>query len=318
MSRKVLINISLFILLVLFVYNCKEKKAVSKTEDKKQTSKPQETKSEELSISFKGLSLKGKLLLAKGKSLSDGVILMTHGTLGHYNMETVKQIQELLVKKNFNTLAINLSLSESNRTGMYDCKSTHKHRHDDAAKEISAWVNWLKNKSVKNIVLFGHSRGGNQTLWYLQNNESPLISKLILLAPPVLEDDVEKEYKKNHGNLDKTLKQAEDLVKSGKGDTILKDVDFLYCKKTNVSADSFVSYYSKNNRQPTTALLKKLNKPTLVIFGSEDKVVPTGIKKIKPLADEKKIQFITIDGADHFFRDTFAEDVADNIAKFLK
>jgi len=41
------------------------------------------------------------------------------------------------------------------------------------------------------------------------------------------------------------------------------------------------------------------------------------IGKVEPLADGEHVTLVVIDGADHFFRDLYAEDIADNIAETL-
>ena len=44
-------------------------------------------KAEEIKLKYAGLTLNANLVLADGKGLSDGAILITHGTLAHNRME---------------------------------------------------------------------------------------------------------------------------------------------------------------------------------------------------------------------------------------
>lgn len=53
---------------------------------------------------------------------------------------------------------------------MYDCAKPHRHRLVDALDEIAAWVDWLKQRGASDIVLLGHSRGGNQAAWYAKHS----------------------------------------------------------------------------------------------------------------------------------------------------
>lgn len=46
-----------------------------------------------------------------------------------------------------------------------------------------------------------------------------------------------------------------------------------------------------------------------------DKAVKGLIEKAQPLADGEHIQLEVTDGADHFFRDRYSEDIADVIAE---
>ena len=62
----------------------------------------------EVTLRHKGLTLNANLELAAGKTVTNGVILITHGGLAHRDMEIVTYIQNLLVQeKDYNTRAIN-------------------------------------------------------------------------------------------------------------------------------------------------------------------------------------------------------------------
>ena len=66
----------------------------------------------------------------------------------------------------------------------------------------------------------------------------------------------------------------------------------------------------------TPYLLNKIKKPVLVFVGTEDTVVKGLDKVVAPIADGKKIKLVVIDGADHSFRDLYAEDLVDAIEDF--
>jgi pimeloyl-ACP methyl ester carboxylesterase len=67
----------------------------------------------------------------------------------------------------------------------------------------------------------------------------------------------------------------------------------------------------------TPALLPQIGTPVLVVAGSEDAVVKGLVEKVQPLADGKRVQLKVVEGADHFFRDLYAEDVADAVKAML-
>ena len=69
----------------------------------------------EIRIQHQGLTVNGNLELAAGQDLSDGVILMLHGTLGHKDMEIMATLQERFLEIGRNSLAINLSLDVDDR-----------------------------------------------------------------------------------------------------------------------------------------------------------------------------------------------------------
>ena len=106
---------------------------------------------------------------------------------------------------------------------------------------------------------------------------------------------------------------AQQLVAEGKGNDLLEHVDFLFCPDTSVAAATFLSYYAPDERFDTPRLIPEIKPPVLVIAGSEDQVMKGLVDQVRPLADGQRVQLEVIDGADHFFRDLYAEDVADAI-----
>lgn len=244
---------------------------------------------------------------------------MTHGTLAHNKMEIMSTLQELFKDQEVSSLAINLGLGISNRQGFYDCATTHKHKHTDAVVEIGIWLNWLKQKNVKQVVLLGHSRGGNQTAWFAAEHDESTISKVVLIAPQIWSlAQEEKDYKEKYKtDLKPLLNKAETLVKSGEANSLLKNTNFIYCKDTTVTADSFVSYYRKNPNMDTSYLMPKIKKPLLVFAGSDDTVVKNLGTIVTPLSEKHNFQFINMDGADHYFRDLYADELVETVIEFI-
>lgn len=273
----------------------------------------------EVVLQHGGLALTGRLVLKDGARLADGVVLLTHGTLAHNGMELIANLQKAMAERGVSSLAITLGLGIDKRQGMFDCAAPHRHRHEDAVEEIGAWLGWLKGEGAAKITLMGHSRGGNQTAWFAAERLDPAVKSVVLLAPATWsakgrDAGYEKSYKKP---LKPVLDRAAALVSSGKGGEMMQGVDFLYCPAAAVSAETFVSYYKSEPRMDTPALLPKIKVPVLVIAGSEDKVVEGLPEAVEPIADGEKVSLAVIDGADHFFLDLYAEDVAEMVASFV-
>ena len=137
---------------------------------------------EEVTLKHQGVTLNANL--EKVANWPTGtVVLMTHGTLAHNKMEIMATVQELLSEQDVSSLAINLSLGLDNRHEFYDCSTAHNHKHTDALNEIGVWLDWLKQHGAKQVVLLGHSRGGNQTAWFAVERDEELIKKVVLIAP---------------------------------------------------------------------------------------------------------------------------------------
>ncbi|MFO8024513.1 alpha/beta hydrolase [Thiohalophilus sp.] len=269
---------------------------------------------------YKDLKLNAELVQADGSSLEEGVVLMVHGTLAHGQMEIMKGLQNVFKEYGINSLAINLSLGQSDREGMYDCQDTHRHKHTDALDEIGLWLNWLKDQGAQNITLLGHSRGGNQAAWFAAENDDPQLRRVTLIAPQMWDMKYErKNYQERYDTeLQPIFNKAKKRVKQGEGDTLMEKTDFIYCEDTTVSAESFVNYYKDDAHKDTPGLLKQINEPVLVIAGTEDTVVKGLEKRVEPLADGEKVKLEVIDGANHMFRDLYLYDIADQVQALIE
>lgn len=279
----------------------------------------QNAQAEAVQIKKDSLALNGNLAMASGKSVKDGVVLITHGTLAHNGMEVIKAMQAGLAERGFNSLAITLGLGLDNRQGMYDCAVPHKHKHTDSLDEIGAWMGWLKAEGVSKVVLMGHSRGGAQTALFAAERPNPLVSKVVLLAPMTYDEKAESaSYQARYGKpLAEPLAKASALIKAGKGGEMMKDTGFIYCPGATASAASFVSYYQPDPRLGVVAPLSRIKAPTLVIAAANDEVVKGLPEMVKPLADGKTVKLVTVPNADHFFLDLAADDAADAIKAFI-
>ena len=272
---------------------------------------------EEVKIEHRGLTLNG--MLERTDTWPAGpVVLMTHGSLAHNRMEIMATIQELLTEAGVSSLAINLSLGIDDRHGTLPCDATHTHLHTDAPEEIGRWVAWLTEQGTKRIVLLGHSRSGGQSAGYAAEHDAPEIAGLMLIAPSFWNADaVAASYEESYGvPLAMRLEEAEALVAAGKPDALLEETGFVYCAGAKVAAGTFLSYYSPDYYN-TPAILPAVKKPAVVFVGTEDTVVAGLPARIEPIADGARVKLVVIDGADHFFRDLYAEEIVDVIVEEL-
>ncbi len=279
----------------------------------------QAVQTKEVKTTYNGLTVNAMVVLAEGKTLADEVVLFTHGTTTHNGRETYKSIQKLLAESGISSVAPNLSLDVDDRHGEVDCTTLQSHTHDDGIAEIGFWVKWLAKQGAKSITLMGHSRGGNQTAWYSIEHDSDLIKNIVLVAPQTWSNAAEhSDYeKKYHVPLQTLLARAEKLVKAGKGDTVMKNVNFIYSKDTNATAEAFVSYYREDERMDTPTLLKKATKPTLVIIGSADTVVADLAAKMATVNNPLVSRYI-IEGSNHFFLDFYSDELVEQAVGFIQ
>jgi len=254
----------------------------------------------EVALRHDGLSLNGRMVMAEDSELAAGVILILHGTLGHNEMEIITTLQSLFAENDMNSLAINLSLGIDDRHGFFSCDDEHTHTQEDAVNELAAWTQWLLEAGAGEIVLLGHSRGANQIARFVVDR-TPDVAAAILIAPP---------------SSDEMAPGLANTPMAGMESTRLSDVAFLHCKNATVSAESYRSYYGPGNRGDTVALLESIDLPVLVFAGSEDAVAP-GLPQKMATVTRDNIVLEEIDGADHFFRDLYSDDIVELSLEFL-
>lgn len=261
-----------------------------------------------ITLPHQGLNLSAELALANDTPVQGhDLIIITHGTLAHNKMELIATLQDLFQDAGVNSLAINLSLGVDQRQGMYDCQVPHQHQHTDALDEIGQWVDWAQQQQASRIILLGHSRGGNQTAWFNTHAKSQ-ISAQILIAPATWSAEQDPQ---SDPSLNSVLAQAEQAP-----DQWLTDTNFLYCPGSKVLGRAFSSYYAPNPKLDTPYLLTRTTLPTLVISGSEDTVVSDLPQKMAAIHNTH-VQHQIIEGADHFFRDLYTDEVLEHITAFM-
>ena len=277
---------------------------------------------QELELSINGHTALATLRTPTAMGSDTPLVVMTHGTLAHKDMEVIQSIAKALEQRGVASLAHTLSLGLDRRKGMYDCAVRHDYVTADAVAEIAAWVNRAKGTS-RLVFTLGHSRGGNQVARYLAADETPSVAGAVLLAPVTAkaEADLRVSYAQTYGKpLEPFLEQATKAAAAGQGGEWMDVPGFIYCRNAVVTARAFSSFYAADAGQDTVALVSRMKLPVLVLAATKDTVVPDVIASFAPLADSSggRVQLDKIDDADHFFRDLFAEDVADRIADFIK
>jgi pimeloyl-ACP methyl ester carboxylesterase len=280
-----------------------------------------QSRAEEVSTEHQGLDVLGNLEIAQGKSLRrDGAVLLLHGSLGHHRMEIISAAQELLRERGINSLAITLSLGLDRRRGMFDCSLVQDHRHDDAVGEIGTWIDWLKEQGASNVTLAGHDRGASQAALYAgQPKADRVVRRLILISPmmqnfEVLDREYFLRYKKV---LRDELAEAEEMISRDEASSLMTVPGFLDCPNARVTAGAFADYYASNPKFSTPNLLPAVKTPILVIGAELDPQEQELASAMRSLAGDRQITFEEVPGADRFFRDAAADELADRIKEFL-
>ena len=272
-------------------------------------------------IKHNSVSLNGFYSSSSEKSKSIALIL--HGTRGHQNLELITSLRDSLLDNRVDSLTINLSYGINNRANDFlPCDIEHKHKQSNSRSEIKLWYEYVRKIGYEKIYLIGHSRGAWDIINFYENldlKNQDLINSIILIAPisETWESSI-KKYKKqydiNIANLDR---QRIEKLK----------INFLGCENATVYSDSFLDYYLISGDHDSLDKIdgqfsaKGLNLHLLntlgevyIITASDDSIVPGTYKIVKNIEGKRKnIELHQLDGADHFFRDFYFDDLMDLI-----
>ena len=257
---------------------------------------------EPIQIKPGALRLNGNLELPAGRSVSDGVALVVHGTLSHHGQETIAALQTNLKVLGVATLAITLSLGIDDRKGPRSCETPHTYTTADISGELDRWIEWLQLNGARSVDLIGFSRGGAQAAVLAAQRKS--LRRVALLAPAFATSaELEETYTRTFGQ---PLKPALEAARAAPQET--RPVDFLLCRRAPVTGATFVDAY----REVPPEIAAQIPQPMLVVIAGNDEIVP-GLDQKLPAS----VRRVVIEDSDHFFKDLYGEDAADAIAEFL-
>ena len=257
-------------------------------------------------IDYNGLILNGNLV--SERSREQPIYLIVHGTWAHQGMEIVVALQTLLEENDLPSLAVTLSLGISDRSGFLECEDALAANYEAAVGEIDAWVGLLAAEGWRNIVIVGHSRGGAQVALYRTRHRVAQVQGLVLLAPALWQGDaIHVRYDaRGRGTLDQVLEEARTSSAAEIGPYPL-----LNCDRVLASPATFLSYYADDVPKNTPDLLAQLDVPVQVFVGSNDEVASWSDEDRASVERLGHVRFVEVDGAGHFFRDLYLDDVVD-------
>ena len=100
------------------------------------------------------------------------------------------------------------------------------------------------------------------------------------------------------------------------GDGFLR-AGLVNCAAAEVRGTSFQSYYGAGVSLDVLDYLAALPKPGLIVYGSEDPGFARFIEIQGPLQTLQHLDLQTLEGADHFFRDLYADDLVERVLQWL-
>lgn len=227
---------------------------------------------------------KDKLILSglfkEGDTPKSAVILVHGFTSDFYSHKFFHSIQEKLESNGIASVAI-----QNRGTGMHtefllegrkesEWIGSFYEKIEEAHLDISAWIEFLKNKGYSAITLLGHSLGTIKTVRYLfEGTYSDQINNIVLLAPFDKNGFIENY---TEGKWKEYVKTAQKEIDNGEGRKIIPE----HFEDFPMSYTNFVSWYQDselNNMWDfyrgdnyNFPILNKIEIPTLILVGDKD------------------------------------------------
>jgi pimeloyl-ACP methyl ester carboxylesterase len=214
--------------------------------------------------------------------------------------------------------------------------STAKDRMQYYADVVTEFI---QKKGLQKVVLTGHSMSGQIAIIIaLQHPE--LISKLILVAPAGLETFTEEEAAKMIAATPPELyqKQEEAVIRASykmnfyqmptDAETLIQDrLHLKKCADFNLYTEAVSKSIQGMLEHPVKAELSKITQPVLILFGSEDALIPNRFLHPKLSSDSlineataliKNSKSVVISQGGHLVPFEKPEEVAKEIKHFLE
>ena len=284
-------------------------------------------------ITSDGLELQGLLATPKGGPV-DTSLLHIHGLAGNfYENRLVDYVAEEVVRSKTNFLSANnrghdyisdfiyqqadAPLAYKQIGGIYEI-------FEECILDIQAWIELLKARGTRRIILQGHSHGALKAVYHIYNSDIPDIAGLVLLSPS---DDFGMQRSRLGDRFGEALTVAADLVSQGKGASLMPEEYFHY----PISARTYMDIFSSGShlkifnlsKTDTDGLaeLASIGVPVLVILGSVDEefVGPPEeyISDLRAsMGDVKDFSGYVVDGAPHSYLE-YEKQVAARIGEWL-
>ncbi len=230
-------------------------------------------------------------------------VLLLHGFLQTRDFPTVATLARGLRDAGYPVLSPTLSLNIPNRSQSLACEAIQRHSLDDDISEITHWVDWLKSRGHRSIVLIGHSFGSLQLLAYLDARPDRVVKGYF--GSSLIETRI--------GNTARAplIAQLTNQAQRGQGALVSQQISF--CKKYLATPGDLVSYI-RWDQPRTLAALRKSPVRMQLLMGEADEMI--GVAWIKAL-QQAGIPMVILPGANHFMDGEHEFDLLANALEFL-
>lgn len=241
----------------------------------------------------------------QGEPGKPAVVLM-HGFLQTFDSPSVDHLTSQLASEGYTVLAPTLTLGVTYRNQSVACEAINHHTVADGEAEIRAWVEWLKARKFRHIVLGGHSLGNLYLLSYLLNAPDSAVRKFIGFS--IVEGSLKAGEQARNG----LISQLRGKVAMG-GREIVEE-QFSYCQKFRATPASLLSYMEWGPGRILSAINKTRLPVTMIMGSKDDRLGADWLDRLK----KTRAKLILIQGANHFMDGQYEFDLMDHFTAELQ
>ena len=230
-------------------------------------------------------------------------VLLLHGFLQTREFPTVATLARGLHDAGYAVLSPTLSLGIPNRRQSLACEAVHRHGMEDDIDEIARWVDWLKSRGHRSIVLVGHSFGSLQLLAYLSADPDKSVKGFI--GASLIETQIGATPRPV------LIARLENPVLGKNGALVTQNLSL--CKKYTAAPHSLLSYVRWDQARTLAAVKNAPVKVQLIMGDADNMIVHNWIMALQHV----HTPMVVIHGANHFMDGEHEFDLLEQTLAFL-
>lgn len=268
------------------------------------------------------LRLDGVLIPAQQSAVDWGVdcLVCLHGTGSNFYASALfNGLSPHLLEAGLPLVRVNTRGHDLVATSAGKLHGSAYERVSDCVVDLQAWFELLESRGYRRVGLLGHSLGALKGIYALAQQRLPNVTRLLAVSPPWLSFARFSAGRKAE-LFRATLSEAEQHVAEGRGESLMEVV---FPLPYVVTAAGYLDKYGPEERYHVPRLLRQVEAPTLVTFGTEElgeggafAGLPEEIERMRS-AGETKADVRVLAEANHQYLGCHAE-LASHLLRWLK
>jgi len=233
------------------------------------------------------------------------LVLLLHGAGGNfYGPSLINRVGTHLFRAGWPVLRVNTRGHDgwhvAFRGGRVVPQGAAFERLEEAAWDVTAWLDWSARNGYPSVILAGHSLGAFKLLLTLAEAPRTQVTAAVAISPPCLSQRW-MEASDQGAVFRETLLRCQALVAEGRSGEVLS---VSYPFPMLISAGCYVNKYASGERFNFTTWLDQLPGPLLWMFGQEElaghQALARGVETLERSLPTGH-RLVMLPEADHFF-----------------